>query len=68
MNIKINLKDKRPPGTVFFHYAGLKDLIVYISRSCKEPCEENNDDKFSNVNTNFIKLSDFSLIKYQYQE
>lgn len=42
VNLKINLKEKLPPGTITFTYNSTKDLIVYQSRVCKEPHEDNN--------------------------
>jgi hypothetical protein len=52
VNLKISLRGRNPPCTVNFEYmkqretnsTGLKkgDLFVYVSRTCKDPTEENN--------------------------
>lgn len=42
VNLKINLKDKTPPGSINFSYSRGKDLLVYVSKLCKDPNEENN--------------------------
>ena len=50
LNIKIEIKDKTPPGTIVFSYLdGKKDLIVFISKHCKQPYEDNNEAKYINV-------------------
>lgn len=53
LNLKISLKDKTPPGNIQFTYLSHKDLIVYLSRTNKEPSEENNQEKHNNVNISF---------------
>lgn len=59
--MKIYLFEKNPPGVITFHYgAGPKDLTVFISRQVKEPTEDNNQGKYTNVRINF-KLSLFVL-------
>ena len=52
VNLKINLRDRNPPGTVTFTYIRGKDLHVYGSKTCKDPNDENNQGKYSNVRSN----------------
>ena len=52
VNLKINLRDRNPPGTVTFTYSRGKDLLVYSSKICKDPNEENHQGKYSDVRFN----------------
>lgn len=51
VNLKVSLRERNPPCTLHFSTTATRkgvegmskgDLIVYISRVCKDPCEENN--------------------------
>lgn len=48
-SMKVYLHDRNPPGQLSFNYMGTRDLLVYISRTCKQPSEENNQGKYHNV-------------------
>jgi hypothetical protein len=42
VNLKLRLRDKTPPLTLLITYKSRKDLLIYSSRTCKEPSEDNN--------------------------
>eukprot|EP00347_Sterkiella_histriomuscorum_P022055 403331844 len=69
-NLKINLSDKNPPGVLHITYTNIqKDLLIYISRSCKEPNEDNNQGKYSNPNKivfNGIKHGNTTFFKERF--
>lgn len=52
VNLKINLREKYPPGIIKFFYndqENKRDLKVYLSRVSKEPKENDHQGKYINV-------------------